>query len=107
MHSGIVQTSAIAKTDSTVSRVCTHLSPPMYSNVSICHAFSFPTSVISINEWMDGWMDEDAHLRDARSLGQSKAAARPLTMNKALNLLAPWFFGTGNLGIGMIGLRQR
>ena len=56
MHSGIVQTSAIAKTDSTVSRVCTHLSPPMYSNVSICHAFSFPTSVISINEWMDGWM---------------------------------------------------
>lgn len=56
---------------------------------------------------MDGWMDEDAHLRDARSLGQSKAAARPLTMNKALNLLAPWFFGTGNLGIGMIGLRQR
>ena len=56
---------------------------------------------------MDGWMDEDAHLRDASSLGQSKAAARPLTMNKALNLLAPWFFGTGNLGIGMIGLRQR
>jgi hypothetical protein len=63
--------------------------------------------VISTNEWMDGWMDEDAHLRDARSLSQSKAAARPLTMDKALNLLALWFFGTGNLGIGMIELRQR
>jgi hypothetical protein len=102
-----MQTSAIVKTDATVSHVCTHLRPPTYSNVSLCHAFLFLPSVISINEWMDGWTDEDAHRRDAPSLSQSQAAARPLVMNKALDLLAPWFFGTGNLGIGVIGLGQR
>jgi hypothetical protein len=48
---------------------------------------------------MNGWMDEDAHQRDVRSLSQSKAAARPHTMNKAINLLAPWFFGNVHPGV--------